>query len=107
MTAPSSPRPSRVRPLVTLGVLVAVAGGGATFIYKLWEFVRTASEGEMPGFAFATVVSYFIVTLGFLCLAGWAFFRGHYHDLEEPKRRLLQSEAELDRLEAQAVGDGR
>ena len=104
MSLPASERPSRLRPFVTLGVLLAVAGGGATFLYKLWEFARTASEGDMPGFAFATVISYFIVTLGFRCLAAWAFFRGHYHDLEEPKHRLLRTESELDRLEARSGG---
>lgn len=93
------------RRLVTWGVGAAVAGGGATFILKLYEFIRTANSGEMPGFAFATVFSYFIVTLGFLCLAAWAFLRGHYHDIEEPKYRLLTAEAELDRREA-AAGDG-
>jgi hypothetical protein len=88
------------RRVVTWGVGVAVAGGGVTFCFKLWEFVETASRGDMPGFAFATVVSYFIATAGFLCLAAWAFLRGHYRDIEEPKHRLLDTEARYDRLEA-------
>jgi hypothetical protein len=90
------------RQIVTWGVGLAVVGGGATFALKLTEFVRTAGRGEMPGFAFATVVSYFIVTLGFLCLAFWAFLRGHYRDIEAPKYRLLETEAEYDRIEAGA-----
>jgi hypothetical protein len=85
--------------VVTWAVALAVAGGGATFLFKLWEFVDTASRGDLPGFAFATVVSYFIVTAGFLCLAGWAFLAGHYRDIEEPKHRLLETEAGYDRLE--------
>ncbi|MEE9219287.1 MAG: hypothetical protein V3U98_09500 [Acidobacteriota bacterium] len=93
------------RRIVTWGVGVAVVGGGITFCLKLYEFVRTANSGEMPGFAFATVISYFIVTAGFLCLVMWAFLRGHYHDIEEPKYRLLQTEASLDRLEASGTDD--
>ena len=91
------------RSSVTWGVGLAVAGGGATFLYKLYEFVETASRGELPGFAFATVASYFVVTIGFLCMALWAFLRGHYRDIEEPKRRMLVTEAELDRQEALAT----
>jgi hypothetical protein len=87
------------RRVVTWAVGLAVAGGGATFLFKLWEFVDTASRGDLPGFAFATVVSYFIVTAGFLCLAGWAFLSGHYRDIEAPKHRLLETEARYDRLE--------
>jgi len=88
------------RRIVTWGVALSVVGGGVSFIYKLYEFIVAANTGGMPGFAFATVVSYFIVTLGFLCLVLWAYLRGHYTDIEEPKYRLLESELELDRLEA-------
>jgi hypothetical protein len=86
---------------VTWAVGLAVAGGGATFLFKLYEFVATANRGDLPGFAFATVFSYFIATVGFLCLALWAFLKGHYRDIEEPKHRLLVTEAELE-----AAGDG-
>jgi len=91
------------RPLITWTVLGAVAVGGVTFCLKLYEFIRTANEGALPGFAFATVFSYFIATAGFLCLAIWAYLKGHYHDLEEPKFRLLRDEEELDRREAAAA----
>jgi nitrogen fixation-related uncharacterized protein len=87
--------------LITWFVGLAVVGGGFTFCLKLYDFIKTASRGDLPGFAFATVVSYFIVTLGFLCLALWAFLSGHYHDIEEPKYRLLETESEIDRQEAE------
>jgi hypothetical protein len=89
--------------LITWFVGLAVFGGGLTFCLKLYDFIKTASRGDLPGFAYATVVSYFIVTLGFLCLALWAFLRGHYHDIEEPKYRLLETESEIDRQEAESV----
>ena len=87
--------------LITWFVGLAVAGGGLTFCLKLYDFIQTASRGDLPGFAYATVVSYFIVTVGFLCLALWAFFRGHDPDIEEPKYRLLETEEEIDRQEAE------
>ena len=94
------------RRILTWGVGLAVVVGGASFLYKLYEFISTASKGELPGFAVATVVSYFLATMGFLCLAVWAFLRGHYHDIEEPKLRLLETEAELDRLDEERTLDG-
>jgi len=87
--------------LITWLVGLSVAGGGLTFCLKLYDFIKTASQGDLPGFAFATVVSYFIVTVGFLCLALWAFLRGHYDDIEEPKYRLLRTEEEIDRRESE------
>ncbi len=95
------------RRVVTWAVGLAVAGGGATFVFKLYEFVETASRGDLPGFAFATVFSYFIVTLGFLCLAVWAFLNGHYRDIEEPKYRLQQTEDDLDQQEGRPGEAGR
>jgi hypothetical protein len=93
--------------LITWLVGLAVAGGGLTFCLKLYDFIKTAGRGELPGFAFATVVSYFIVTLGFLCLALWAFLSGHFHDIEEPKYRLLETESEIDRREAELARTAR
>jgi hypothetical protein len=92
------------RRFVTASVGGAVVIGGLTFIYKLWEFMETAAKGELPGFAFATVISYFVVTIGFLSLAIWAFLRGHYRDIEEPKERLMKTEEELDRMERRQAG---
>ncbi|MBI3450310.1 MAG: hypothetical protein HY049_15525 [Acidobacteria bacterium] len=86
-----------LRRAVTWGVGAAVAIGGVSFVYKLYEFIVAANRGNLPGFAYATVVSYFIVTLGFLCMVLWAFLRGHYTDIEEPKHRLLENERALDR----------
>ena len=97
---------ARWRRTVTWAVGASVLGGGATFAYKIYEFIQTAGRSDMPGFAFATVFSYFIVTLGFLCLAAWAYARGHYHDIEEPKYRLLETESELERLETAGGAPG-
>lgn len=88
--------------LATWIVGIAVVIGGGTFIYKLWEFAATAGREEMPGFALVSVVPYFAATAGFLLLAVWAFFKGHFKDIEGPKYDMLKREEELDRAEKEA-----
>lgn len=84
-------------------VLIAVIVGGGTFVYKLIEFARTAGSEEMPGFAVVSVVPYFAATIGFLLLAVWAFLRGHFKDIEEPKYRMIEQEEKYDRAEEESL----
>ena len=92
-------RKPNAKTLATIVVGLAVLVGGGTFVHKLVEFARTAGDGEMPGFALVSVVPYFAATIGFLLLAVWAFLRGHFKDIEEPKYRMLEQEKEYDRAE--------
>lgn len=85
--------------LISWLVVLAVFIGGATFVHKLIEFARTAGRDDMPGFALVSVVPYFVATFGFLLLAIWAFLRGHFKDIEEPKYRMLDQEKEYDRAD--------
>ncbi len=85
--------------LMSWGVVLAVAFGGCTFVYKLYEFASTAGRAEMPGFALVSIVPYFAATFGFLLLAIWAFLRGHFKDLEGPKYKMLENEKEYDEAE--------
>jgi TRAP-type C4-dicarboxylate transport system permease small subunit len=82
-------------------VVIAVAFGGGTFLYKLYEFANTAAQEEMPGFALVSVVPYLTATFGFLLLAVWAFLRGHFKDLEKPKYDMLDQEKEYDDAQRQ------
>lgn len=82
-------------------VLLAVAIGGGTFLYKLVEFANTATHEDMPGFALVSVVPYLVATFGFLLLAIWAFLRGHFRDIEQPKYDMLDQEREYDLAEQQ------
>jgi TRAP-type C4-dicarboxylate transport system permease small subunit len=88
--------------LATWIVGIAVIIGGATFIYKLVEFAMTAGNEDMPGFALVSVVPYFAATAGFLFLAVWAFFRGHFRDIEGPKHRMLEQERAYEEAEKRA-----
>ncbi len=88
---------TRMLSLLLVGGAVVVAGG--TFVYKLYEFIVAASQGQMPGLLIASVVPYFLVSLGFLLLAAWAYGTGQFRDIEGPKYQLIEDELELERLE--------
>lgn len=90
-------RESRVRSVVTLLLAVAI------LIPSLWgfgtkfhEFVLLA-RGDVEGvFAVTPVINYLLASLGFLCLFGWAAANGMFHDIEQPKRTMLDNEQRLD-----------
>jgi len=96
-SVPASTNDSRLRSVVTLllaaGILVPSLWGFGT---KFYEFVLLA-RGDVEGvFAVTPVVNYLLASLGFLCLLGWAAANGMFHDIEQPKRTMLDNEARLD-----------
>jgi nitrogen fixation-related uncharacterized protein len=82
-------------------VAIAVGAAGLTFLFKLYEFVAASTTGILPGIVTATVLPYFCISAGFLLLAAWAWSRGHYKDIEQPKHDMLLQEEEYERLERQ------
>ena len=48
-------------------------------------------------FALTPVTNYLFASLGFLCLFGWAAANGMFHDIERPKRTMLENEQRLDK----------
>jgi hypothetical protein len=83
--------------IALISVVVLLAGGGG-FLYKLFEFIRSSIRGDLS-FAVVHVVTYVIVALGFITLFVSAVLGGQLRDLEGPKYRLLEREAELDARE--------
>lgn len=68
-------------------------GFGAKFI----EFIHTF-QGESEGaFAITPMVNYLLASAGFLCMLVWATLNGMFHDIEQPKRTMLENDAALDR----------
>lgn len=92
-----TPQQTRMLSLILVGGAVVVAG--ATFMYKLYEFIVAASQGQMPGLLVASVIPYFLMSLGFLLLAAWAYSTGQFRDIEGPKYQLIDDELELERME--------
>jgi nitrogen fixation-related uncharacterized protein len=103
-----APRPSMSRGgrlFIWIFSVAMVLTAGTAFVFKLIEFIHTAL---LPGpMAFASflipVLNYLIVAAGFALLFLWAYFSGHFRDLEGPKYRMLEMQEEIDRQEALAA----
>jgi hypothetical protein len=98
MNETHSARPdSRLRGIITLLLAVAILVPSMWgFGMKFREFVLLA-RGDVEGvFAVSPVVNYLLASLGFLCLMGWAAAHGMFHDIEQPKRTMLETERQLD-----------
>ena len=62
------------------------------FIVKFIELVAVLN-GEPDGvFALTPILNYLLASLGFFCLLLWAASRGMFHDVEAPKREMLERE---------------
>jgi len=76
--------------------IAMIATAGSAFTMKLVDFYITATR-EGPG-ALASflipVMNYLLVAAGFAFLFVWAYSRGQFRDVEQPKYRML----ELNRL---------
>jgi hypothetical protein len=78
---------------------VVVLGGIWGFGHKFVALVMLAMnerEGADAAFAVAPVMNYLLASLGFLCLVGWAAMNGMFHDIEGPKKTMLDVEQLLD-----------
>lgn len=81
-------------------VMILVAG--SAFFMKLIEFTATATRegtGALASFLIP-VLNYLLVAGGFFCLFLWAYFRGHFKDIEAPKYRMLELNRQFDRAAA-------
>ena len=72
---------------------------GVAFIFKLTEFIYVATNKgpDSMGTFLIPVMNYLLVAAGFLCMFLWAYFTGQYRDVEAPKYRMLEMQAEIDR----------
>jgi hypothetical protein len=93
----TEPRP-RLRQFITLLLALAILVPSLFgFASKFREFVLLA-RGDVDGaFAISPVMNYLLASLGFLCLFCWAVLGGMFHDIEGPKRTMLENERRLDR----------
>jgi hypothetical protein len=90
--------------LFALAILLPSLWG---FSMKFREFVLLA-RGDVEGiFAVTPVINYLLASMGFLLLFGWAAANGMFHDVELPKRTMLENETRLDAMDqVSAVHDG-
>lgn len=81
---------------MAFGILIPGAYG---FIEKLIQFIRTLNTDEGAGFTIVPISNYLLIAAGMACLLVWAVAHGMFRDIEEPKYKMLEREAELDRAE--------
>jgi len=84
--------------LVVFGFAVAVmAIAGLGFAYKMTEFALTIVHDEVYGFGAVAVATYLVGMLPIVFLTLWAVFTGRFRDVEAPKFRMLELDAEIER----------
>jgi nitrogen fixation-related uncharacterized protein len=94
-TRPKTTRLQSITVLVMAIVILVPSMLG--FVMKFIEFVHTF-QGDVSGiFAITPISNYLLASLGFFCLFVWALMNGMFHDIEQPKHRMLEIDQQLDR----------
>jgi len=75
--------------------VIAIAGLG--FAYKMTEFALTIVNDEVYGFGAVAVATYLIGMMPIIFLTLWAVTSGRFRDIEAPKYRMLELDAEIER----------
>jgi len=96
----------RVRRFLWVFSITMILTAGSAFVLKLIEFfhVATTEGSDALGSFLIPVLTYLTVAAGFGCLFFWSYLRGQYRDVEAPKFRMLEMQAEFDALDARARG---
>jgi hypothetical protein len=87
-------RAQRRRTLVfALVILIPCLYGFGRKFAELVALVRGDVDGA---FAITPVMNYLLASVGFFFLFCWAIAHGMFHDIEQPKRTMLENERMLD-----------
>jgi hypothetical protein len=77
-------------------MLAAVLANSLGCTYKIAQ-LAAATRGLDSATVTIAVLVYGGMALGFLSLLAWAAARGLFHDVEQPKYRMLEQEEEYER----------
>jgi len=93
--------PQSIARKVVLDVIAIVVVGFCAygFYSKFAELIAVYKNRSEGAFAITPILNYILASVGFLFMLVWAACRGMFHDIEAPKRTLLDNEEMLDRLE--------
>lgn len=80
---------------IVLGVIILVPSL-AGFVNKLREFIHATSSDADSAYVLTPIVNYLLASIGFFCLLIGSTARGMFHDIEAPKRTMLDRESDLD-----------
>lgn len=76
-------------------VFLVIIPGGISFFAKVGSYFMVEMEEGMAGFALP-FFNYLFVALGFVMLFVWAFFRGHFKDIDRPSYDMLEMEKSFE-----------
>lgn len=83
--------------VLSVMTVLVMAFAGFAFVYKMTEFVATIVHDEVVGFGAVAVATYLAGTLPLLLLTLWAALSGRFRDVEQPKYRMFELDAEIER----------
>lgn len=83
--------------ILTVMTVLVVTVAGLAFIFKMADFAMTIVKHDVVGFGAVSVVTYLIGMLPILLLTLWAAFSGRFRDIERPKYRMFELDAEIER----------
>ncbi len=87
-------------------VFFVILPGGISFIAKMIAYSKVELvEDGLAGFALP-FINYIFVALGFVALFIWAFFMGHFRNMEQPSYDMLNREMSFDDCDAELKKKG-
>jgi hypothetical protein len=87
---------STSRAIIIWSMVVGLILSGIAFAYKVAEFMFTMTSPDFAGSFDVPVIVYFAIALGWLCILGWCFATGTFHEMERAKLEMLAREEEYE-----------
>lgn len=81
-----------------MGIFILIPGG-LGFGEKLYQFFHVLRSDAEGRFALVPIATYLLVSLGFIFVLIWGAMKGMLSDIEGPKFKMLEQEAELNQKE--------
>lgn len=82
-----------------MAVLILIPGA-IGFGDKLYQFFIVLTKNPQGRFALVPLMSYLLVSTGFVLVFVWGLMKGMLSDIEGPKFSMLEREKQLDAEEA-------
>jgi hypothetical protein len=79
---------------------------GLGFVYKMTEFAATIIKDDVEGFGAVAVSIYLIGMVPIVFFTLWAVLTGKFRDIEAPKYRMFELDAEIERGGELSRNDG-
>jgi len=79
-------------------LLVVIIPGAISFVVKVAAFFMVEVKDGLAGFALP-YFNYLFIAIGFVFLFVWAYFKGHFNDIEKPALEMLEMNERFEKQE--------